>query len=56
MAKEYKPFAGVVNYVSMCCPYLQTLLMPIYDLTRKGRPFIWDKCIKMFLKKLRTNY
>ena len=27
----------------MFCPNLQMLLKPIYDLTRKGRPFIWTK-------------
>ena len=27
----------------MFCPDLQKLLKPIYDLTRKGRPFIWGK-------------
>ena len=41
--KECKSFCGVVNYVSLFCPHLQTLLAPIYDLTRKGRPFVWTK-------------
>ena len=27
----------------MLCPELQKLLKPIYDLTRKARPFIWGK-------------
>ena len=27
----------------MFCPKLQKLLKPIYDLTRKGRPFHWGK-------------
>ena len=27
----------------MFCPELQKLLKPIYDLARKGRPFVWDK-------------
>ena len=27
----------------MFCPELQKLLKPIYDLTRKRRPFIWGK-------------
>ena len=36
-------FAGVVNFLSMFCPELQKLLKPIYDLTRKGRPFHWEK-------------
>ena len=25
----------------MFCPELQKLLKPIYELTRKGRPFVW---------------
>ena len=33
----------MVYYLSMFCPELQKLLKPIYDLTRKGRPFIWRK-------------
>ena len=35
--------AGVVNFLSMFCPELQKLLKPIYDLTRKGRLFVWGK-------------
>ena len=34
---------GVMNFLSMFCPELQKLLKPIYDLTRKGRPFNWGK-------------
>ena len=33
----------MVNFLSMFCPGLQKLLKPIYDLTRKGRPFVWGK-------------
>ena len=43
MPKGCRSFAGMVNFLSMFCPELQTLLKPIYDLTRKGRPFIWGK-------------
>ena len=32
---------GMVNFVSIFCLELQILLKPIYDLTRKGRHFIW---------------
>ena len=39
--KQCKSFCGVVNYLSLFCLYLQTLLKPIVELTRKGRPFIW---------------
>ena len=42
-AKGYRSFAGMVNVLSMFCPELQKLLKPIYDLTRKGRPFSWGK-------------
>ena len=41
--KGCRTFAGVVNFRSMFCPELQKLLKPIYDLTRKGRPFHWGK-------------
>ena len=32
-----------VNFLSMFCPKLQKLLKPIFDLTRKGRQFVWRK-------------
>ena len=41
--KGCRSFVGVVNFLSMFCPELQKLLKPIYDLTRKGRPFNWGK-------------
>ena len=42
-AKQCKSFAGMVNLVRIFCPELQRLLKPIYDLTRKGRQFVWGK-------------
>ena len=39
--KGCRSFAGIVNFVSIFCPDLQKLLKPIYELTKKGRPFIW---------------
>ena len=41
--KGCRSFAGMVNFLSMFCPELQKLLKSIYNLTRKGRPFIWGK-------------
>ena len=41
--KGCRSFVGVVNFLSMFCPELQKLLKPMYDLTRKGRPFKWGK-------------
>ena len=41
--KGCRSFAGVVNFVSIFCPELQKLLKPIYELTRKGRPFVWGE-------------
>ena len=54
--KECKSFCGVVNYLSIFCPHLQKLLGPIYDLTKKGRPFVWteehEKNFKIIKKQL----
>ena len=33
----------MVNSLSIFCQDLQKLLKPIYDLTRKGRPFVWQQ-------------
>ena len=41
--KGCRSFGWVVNFLSMFCPELQKLLKPIYDLTRKERPFYWEK-------------
>ena len=34
---------GMINLLRMFCPEIQKLLRPIYNLTRKGRPFIWGE-------------
>ena len=34
---------GMVNFLSTFCPELHKLLKTIYDLTKKGRPFVWRK-------------
>ena len=56
-AKQCKSFCRVVNYLSLFCPDLQTLLKPIVQLTRKGRPFVWGPVQEKALKevKLRLN-
>ena len=41
--KGCKSFCGVVNYLSIFCRDLQKLSKPIYDLTKKGRPFTWQE-------------
>ena len=41
--KGCRNFVGMVNFLSIFCPELQTLLKPIYDLIRKGRQFIWGE-------------
>ena len=41
--KGCRGFAGMGNFLSIFCPELQKLLIPIYDLTRKGRLFNWGK-------------
>ena len=41
--KGCRSFVGMVDFLSMFCSELQKLLQPIYDLTRKGRPFVWEE-------------
>ena len=41
--KVCRSFVGMVNFVSIFCPELHKHLKPIYDLTRKGRQFIWGE-------------
>ena len=41
--KGCRSIAGVVNFVSIFCPDLQKLLKPIYEMTKKGRPFVWGE-------------
>ena len=43
MAKGCRSSARMIYFLSLFCPELQKLLKPIYDLTRKGRPFIWGE-------------
>ena len=43
MPKGCRSFAGMVNFLGMFCPGLKKLLKLIYDLTRKGRPFIREQ-------------
>ena len=33
----------MINFVGIFCPELQKLLKPIYELTKKGRPFVWGE-------------
>ena len=33
----------MVNFAGIFCPKLQKPLKPIYDLTRKGRQFLWEE-------------
>ena len=42
-SKGCRNFGRIVKFLSMFCPELQKLLKPIYDLTRKVRPFYWEK-------------
>ena len=43
MIKGCRSFVGMVNFISIFCPELQKLLKPIYDLTRKGKQFLWEE-------------
>ena len=54
-AKQCKSFCGVVNYLSLFCPDLQTLLKPIVDLTRKSIPFVWGQEQERAFKEVKSR-
>ena len=54
--KGCRSFVGMVNFVSIFCPELQTLLKPIYDLTRNEKQFIWEKNNKRPLMRSNRDY
>ena len=54
-AKQCKSFCGVVNYLSLFCPDLQTLLKPIVELTRKSRPFVWGQEQERAFKEVKSR-
>ena len=41
--KGCRSFVQMVNFLSMFCLELQKQLKPVYELTRKGRQFIWGE-------------
>ena len=45
----------MVNFVSIFCLELQKLLKPIYDLTRKGRSFIWGDEQQKAFKEIKSR-
>ena len=51
--KGCRHFAGMDNFLSMFCPELQKLLKSIYDLTRKGRQFIWREGQQTAFEKIK---
>ena len=55
MVKGCRSIAEMVNFVSIFCQELQKLLKPIYDLTRKGRPFIWGEKQQMAFEEIKSR-
>ena len=56
--KNCKQFCGMVNFLSIFLKELQIKLVPIYQLTKKGIPFVWtEECQKAFedIKKALTS-
>ena len=53
--KGCRSFAGMVNFLSIFCQDLQKILKPIYDLTQKGRPFIWQQEQQTAFKEVKSR-
>ena len=52
--KNCKQFCGMVNYLSMFLKDLQTKLIPIYHLTKKGVPFHWGELQRKAFEMIKT--
>ena len=46
---------GMINFLSIFCQDLQGLLKPIYDLTRKKRPFHWGQEQQMAFEEIKSR-
>ena len=55
-SKGCRSFAGMVNFLGIFCQDLQKLLQPIYDLTRKGRLFIWEQEQQIAFEEIKKCY
>ena len=53
--KGCRSFAGIVNFLSIFCSDLQKLLKPIYDLTRKGRSFNWQREQQLAFEEIKNR-
>ena len=53
--KGCRSFEGMENFLSIFCQDLQKLLKPIYDLTRKGRPFKWQQEQQTAFEEIRSR-
>ena len=43
------------NFLSIFCPELEKLLKPIYDLTRKGKQFIWGEEQQLAFEEIKSR-
>ena len=53
--KNCKQFCGMVNYLSMFLKDLQTKLIPIYHLTKKGVPFHWGELQQIAFEQIKKD-
>ena len=53
--KNCKQFCGMVNYLSVFLKDLQTKLIPIYHLTKKGVPFHWGELQQKAFEQIKKD-
>ena len=53
--QKLRSFTGMVNFLSIFCPELQKLLKHKYDLTRKGRQFMWGEEQQIAFKEMKCR-
>ena len=53
--KGCRSFVVIINFLYLFCPKLQKLLKPIYDLTIKGRQFIWGEEKQLAFEEIKNR-
>ena len=53
--KGCRSFMEMMNFLSIFCQDLQRLLKPIYDLTRKNRPFRWGQGQQTVFEEIKSR-
>jgi hypothetical protein len=53
--RQVQAFLGVINFYREFIPNFSTIARPLYDLTMKGKPFVWDATTHTAFQNLKSK-